>query len=116
MADLNLPLYLFHQGNNARAYRFLGAHRREDGGGAVFRCWAPHAKMVSVVGDFNDWDRTADPMRRLNAQGVWECFVPEVRPFEAYKFCVSDQNGKQRLKDDLVLNNKVEQQFGVTFH
>ena len=100
MADLELPLYLFHQGNNARAYRFLGAHRQEDGGGAVFRCWAPHARAVGVVGDFNDWDRAAHPMRRLNAQGVWECAVPEVRPFEAYKFCVTAQDGKQRLKDD----------------
>ncbi|MDR3314186.1 MAG: 1,4-alpha-glucan branching protein GlgB [Oscillospiraceae bacterium] len=100
MKELEVPLYLFHQGNNARVYRFLGAHRLEDGSGAVFRCWAPHAKAVSVAGDFNDWDRKADPMRRLNPQGVWEAAVQDVQPFAAYKFCVTGADGKQQLKDD----------------
>ncbi len=100
MENLELPLYLFHQGSNARAYRFLGAHRAEDGSGAAFRCWAPNARAVSVVGDFNDWDRRANPMRRLNPEGVWEGTVPEVLPFAAYKFCVTGPDGRQRLKDD----------------
>ncbi|MDR2525948.1 MAG: 1,4-alpha-glucan branching protein GlgB [Oscillospiraceae bacterium] len=100
MQDLALPLYLFHQGSNARAYRLLGAHRLPDGSGAVFRCWAPHAKAVSVVGDFNDWDRKANPMQRQSAEGVWVAEVPEIQPFAAYKFCVTGSDGKQMLKDD----------------
>ncbi|MCL2106655.1 MAG: 1,4-alpha-glucan branching protein GlgB [Oscillospiraceae bacterium] len=100
MERLDVPLYLFHQGNNARAYEFLGAHALEDASGVTFRVWAPGALAVSVVGDFNDWDRKADPMRRLSDGGVWEAVVYEVRPFAAYKFCVTGRNGRQRLKDD----------------
>jgi 1,4-alpha-glucan branching enzyme len=95
-----VPLYLFHQGNNARAYRFFGAHRTYDMSGVVFRVWAPNARAVSVVGDFNNWDRAVHPMRKLNEQGVWEAEVPEVLPFTAYKFCVTGQDGRQRLKND----------------
>ena len=53
----DLPVYLFHQGNNFEAYRYFGSHLEEQDGqpGAVFRVWAPHAKAVSVVGDFNSW-------------------------------------------------------------
>jgi len=97
---MELPLYLFHQGTNTRAYRFFGAHRSYDHSAAVFRVWAPQAVAVSVVGDFNDWDRTAHPCARLNAQGVWEAEVPELQPFAAYKFCVTGQDGRQRLKND----------------
>ncbi|MBQ6708844.1 MAG: hypothetical protein IJM97_07855, partial [Clostridia bacterium] len=53
----NVPLYLFHQGNNAKAYEYLGAHR--ENGSVVFRTWAPNAESVSVVGDFNDWDKNS---------------------------------------------------------
>ena len=53
----DLPIYLFKQGNNQEAYRYFGAHLCEENGeaGAVFRVWAPHAKAVSIVGDFNCW-------------------------------------------------------------
>ena len=96
---IEVPLYLFHQGNNARAYRFFGAHRSLDLSGAVFRVWAPNARAVSVVGSFNDWDKTANPCYRLS-QGVWEAAVDELQPFAAYKFCIIGRDGRQRLKDD----------------
>ena len=58
-----VPLYLFHQGENSHAYEFFGSHRDNQNGkaGAVFRVWAPHARSVSVVGDFNHWDRGRHP-------------------------------------------------------
>ena len=56
-----VPLYLFHEGSNARAYDYFGAHKTADG--VCFRVWAPRAKAVSVVGDFNDWDALAAPMQ-----------------------------------------------------
>ncbi|MDR2647882.1 MAG: 1,4-alpha-glucan branching protein GlgB [Oscillospiraceae bacterium] len=99
MDELQVPLYLFHQGTNARAYQFLGAHPTNDG--VVFRVWAPHAKAVSVVGDFNDWDRFAHPCARIpESNGVWQSTVPDVAPFAAYKFCITGQNRKQQFKDD----------------
>ena len=54
--EYNVPLYLFHRGENSHAYEFFGSHKKD--GKVVFRVWAPHAKSVSVVGDFNHWDRT----------------------------------------------------------
>ncbi|MDR2753204.1 MAG: 1,4-alpha-glucan branching protein GlgB [Oscillospiraceae bacterium] len=97
---LEVPVYLFHQGNNARAYRLLGAHRVEDLSGVVFRVWAPNARAVSVVGSFNDWERDANPCKKINQNGIWEAIVPAVQPFETYKFCVTDKAGRQHLKDD----------------
>ncbi|MCL2445575.1 MAG: 1,4-alpha-glucan branching protein GlgB [Oscillospiraceae bacterium] len=97
---MELPLYLFHQGTNARAYRFFGAHRSYDLSAAVFRAWAPAARAVSVVGDFNDWNPSANPCTRVNDQGVWEAEIAELQPFTAYKFCITGQDGKRRLKND----------------
>ena len=58
-----LAAYLFHQGTNFQAYEYLGAHR--EGDKFVFRVWAPNAKSVSVVGDFNQWEREANPMELI---------------------------------------------------
>ena len=86
-----IPTYLFHQGTNARAYEFLGAHPCNDGS-VAFRVWAPHAQQVSVVGDFNAWDGAAHPMRRLTDGGIWECFealfayIGENRGFYSFYF------------------------------
>lgn len=94
-----LPLYLFHQGNNAKAYDFLGAHRLNNGD-VVFRVWAPHAKSVSVAGDFNEWSETADPMERVNKEGVWEAVVSNVEQFDNYKYSVETANGSILMKSD----------------
>lgn len=72
-----VPIYLFHQGTNFKAYEFMGSHssKRKGVSGAVFRVWAPHAHSVSVVGDFNSWDRSCDPMEKISENGLWEGFV-----------------------------------------
>lgn len=100
----NLPLYLFHQGTNYKAYEFLGAHPYSKNGkdGFLFRTWAPNAKEVSVVGDFNDWDEDTNPMQLIQNQtcGVWECIIPNVKQFDNYKYCIHTFDGKTFLKAD----------------
>ena len=97
----NLPLYLFHQGNNNETFRYLGAHpeKHGDDDGYVFRTWAPNATLVSVVGDFNEWDTERDPMEKVS-DGVWERFVPGARQFDAYKFHIVTRDGRELFKSD----------------
>ena len=76
----DVPLYLFHQGRNAKAYEFLGSHRAGKNE-VVFRVWAPHAAAVSVVGDFNEWDPEASPMKRLSDNAVWECKIKGIKQY-----------------------------------
>ena len=63
----DFPLYLFHQGKNYEAYKFFGAHAFRRGRGSYhrFRVWAPNAVSVSVIGEFNQWDRTRNPMEKI---------------------------------------------------
>src|SRR5579871_5986730 len=85
----DFDLYLFGQGKHYRIYEKLGAHPRTVDGvsGVQFAVWAPNALTVSVVGEFNHWDRNANPMhRRHNDLGVWECFVPGVGVGALYKY------------------------------
>ena len=88
----NLPLYLFHQGTNYNAYDFLGAHFAEIEGkqGVVFRVWAPKAKSVSVVGDFNDWDKTKNVMNKISQNGVFELFVEGLKQYDMYKYAITN--------------------------
>ncbi len=94
-------LYWFHEGTYTHAYEFFGAHpeRRQRREGVVFRTFAPGAQQVSVVGDFNNWDETANPCKRVSEQGVYEAFVPGVQLFDAYKFAVTS-GGRTVLKSD----------------
>ncbi|MEP6699032.1 MAG: 1,4-alpha-glucan branching enzyme, partial [Verrucomicrobiota bacterium] len=73
-----IDLHLFAEGNHLRLYDKFGAHLRTIGGveGVYFAVWAPNARRVSVVGDFNVWDGRMNPMRRLLGSGVWELFLP----------------------------------------
>jgi 1,4-alpha-glucan branching enzyme len=87
----DFDLYLFGQGKNYRIYEKLGAHVRTVNGvtGVNFAVWAPNALTISVIGDFNNWNRSATPMHlRHNDLGVWECFVPEVSVGALYKFAI----------------------------
>ncbi|HVU24269.1 MAG TPA: 1,4-alpha-glucan branching protein GlgB [Opitutus sp.] len=95
-------LYLFNEGNEHRAYEKLGAHLRTVEGvpGVGFAVWAPAAKQVSLVGNFNHWDGRYHPMRPLGSSGVWELFVPGLEDGELYKFAVRDQSGHVHLKTD----------------
>ncbi|HOO25985.1 MAG TPA: 1,4-alpha-glucan branching protein GlgB [Clostridiales bacterium] len=95
----NVPAYLFHQGNNFKAYEFMGSHRLDESR-VVFRVWAPNAKQVFVTGDFNGWDNTANPLEKINNQGLWEGIVEGVKLFDAYKYFITAKNGRQLLKSD----------------
>ncbi|MBR3836119.1 MAG: 1,4-alpha-glucan branching protein GlgB [Clostridia bacterium] len=95
----DVPVYLFHQGNNAKAYEFFGAHRA-DGNKVVFRVWAPHAVAVSVVGDFNGWNNDANFMYRLDDGSTWECFIENIKQFDTYKFCITTADGRRIFKAD----------------
>ena len=99
----DLPIYLFKQGKNFECQRFFGAHleKRGDYEGVVFRVWAPRAKAVSVVGDFNSWVPTATPMLNLDPDGgIWECFVPGLEQFDIYKYCVTTPADELVFKAD----------------
>lgn len=96
--NLDVPVYLFHQGNNCRAYEFLGSHR--EGDDVVFRVWAPNAAGVSVVGSFNDWNDTALPMHRISNNGIWEARSADVKVFDTYKYCIFTAKGEKKLKTD----------------
>src|ERR1700730_18201761 len=84
-------LYLFGQGKHYQIYEKMGAHLRIFNGvtGVNFAVWAPNALSVSVIGDFNNWNRNTNLMhRRHNDLGVWECFVPGVVAGSLYKFAI----------------------------
>ena len=96
-------LYLFHQGTNYRAYEMLGAHLMTQEGrqGVRFAVWAPHAKAVSVVGDFNAWDTRVHPLQRLQDGEIWAGFIPGVKEGDIYKYAIEPQwGGPPILKAD----------------
>jgi 1,4-alpha-glucan branching enzyme len=81
-------IFLFNEGTHARLYERLGAHPMEVGGdaGTHFAVWAPNAESVSVMGDFNGWDREADALLPRGSSGIWEGFVPGIGSGTVYKF------------------------------
>jgi 1,4-alpha-glucan branching enzyme len=83
-----IDLYLWGEGRHEQLWHVLGSHYRphEDVDGTSFSVWAPHARAVRVVGDFNGWFGDRHAMRRLDDNGVWEIFVPEATPGATYKF------------------------------
>ncbi|MBF0134913.1 MAG: 1,4-alpha-glucan branching protein GlgB [Magnetococcales bacterium] len=87
--------YLFGEGNHWRIYDRLGAHPQIIDGveGVLFAVWAPNALRVSVVGPFNSWDGRRHPMRLRVESGIWELFLPMVRPGDLYKYEVKGSNG-----------------------
>ena len=95
-------LYLFGKGDERRLYDKLGAQLRTIDGvaGVSFAVWAPNARRVSVVGDFNQWDGRRHTMRLLGASGVWEIFVPGASQGAHYKFELENVNGHVVLKTD----------------
>ena len=97
-----LDLHLVMEGRHEQLYQRLGAHVREIDGvvGTAFAVWAPNARSVSVVGDFNSWDGRLHPMRSLGSSGIWELFVPGVEDGAKYKFELRTQDGQLRIKAD----------------
>ena len=98
----DLPIYLFKQGNNCEAYRYFGAHIETRAGesGVVFRVWAPHAAAISVVGDFNSWKPGSHPMHKVDQDSVWELFIPGMKEYDVYKYCVTTRAGDLVYKAD----------------
>jgi 1,4-alpha-glucan branching enzyme len=98
----DLDLYLFGEGNHTRIYEKLGAHpmTRDGVEGTHFAVWAPNARRVSVVGDFNEWDGRAHPMRSLGDSGVWAEFVPGARIGHRYKLEIAARTGAILEKAD----------------
>ncbi len=99
-SELNeFDLYLFHQGTNYHAYEMLGAHFVERDGrkGVRFAVWAPHAKSISVVGDFNEWDTRVNPMTRGRDGEIWEVFIPDIEEGAVYKYAIEPQWGGPRI-------------------
>ena len=92
-------LYLFHQGTNYHAQEMLGAHFVERDGkkGVRFTVWAPNAKAVSVVGEFNDWNVFIHPMNRMDDGEIWEVFVEGLGEGEIYKYAIEPQWGGPRI-------------------
>lgn len=102
-----LDQYLFGQGNHYEIYKKLGAHKVKKGKkeGVYFAVWAPHAKSVSVIGEFNEWDIEANPMERQESVGIFTCFVPEVKEYDMYKYCIQTHTGDYVFKADPFANH-----------
>ena len=101
-----LDIYLIGEGRHERLWKVLGANvRRYDTAlghvvGTAFAVWAPNARSVAVIGDFNGWNADQHPMRSLGSSGVWELFIPGVTAGATYKFAVLAQDGTRRDKAD----------------
>jgi len=88
-----LDIYLFGEGTHHRMWEKMGAHPGIKDGeqGTYFRVWAPNARQVSVIGDFNNWDRQALPMTSTGSSGIWECFAAGVGGGVLYKYFIESQ-------------------------
>jgi 1,4-alpha-glucan branching enzyme len=97
-----VDLHLIGEGRHEELYEKLGSHFREHEGvlGTAFAVWAPAARAVSVVGDFNSWDGRLHAMRSLGASGIWELFLPGVEPGARYKYEILAGDGQLLLKAD----------------
>ncbi|HYI18365.1 MAG TPA: alpha-amylase family glycosyl hydrolase, partial [Solirubrobacteraceae bacterium] len=100
----DMDLHLVGEGRHEELYAKLGAHVTEHQGvhGTAFAVWAPSARSVSIVGDFNSWDGRLHPMRSLGSSGIWELFLPGVGDGANYKYELLTQSGEIRLKADPV--------------
>jgi 1,4-alpha-glucan branching enzyme len=98
----DLDLHLIGQGRHEELYEKLGSHLMEHEGvrGTAFAVWAPSARAVSVVGDFNSWDGRLHAMRSMGSGGIWEIFLPDVAAGARYKFELLTPDRELRLKTD----------------
>lgn len=100
-SKLDYPIYLFNEGTNTEAYKLFKLSYVARGGKKSwrFRCWAPRAKSVSVVGDFNSWTHGANKMTPIGG-GIWECCIAGLKKYDIYKFSIEGIDGVIRLKAD----------------
>ena len=94
--------FLFNKGTNYRIYDHLGAHSVTINNieGVIFRIWSPNAQAISIIGNFNYWDKRVHQMRSLGASGIWELFVPHLKEGEIYKYAICGKYGRYREKAD----------------
>ena len=97
-----MDLYLFGMGDHHKIYEKMGAHSAvvNDIPGVYFAVWAPNARNVSIIGNFNQWHGGKHQMRVLGGSGIWELFIPGIGVGEVYKYEIKDQNGNIYLKAD----------------
>lgn len=98
---LNQYIKEFREGTSAHAYRFMGCHPDTQNGrsGYMFRVWAPRAKSVNVFGSFNNWDQNANSMFPIG-DGIWDCFIPDAKSGDEYKYCIETYDGRTLYKAD----------------
>ncbi|MFZ4543921.1 MAG: 1,4-alpha-glucan branching protein GlgB [Saprospiraceae bacterium] len=99
----DFDIQLFKAGKHFRIYEKLGSHlmESEDKKGVYFAVWAPNARYVSVVGDFNKWEEHGHPLvPRWDGSGIWEGFLTEIRKGDNYKYCIISYNHQKCLKGD----------------
>ncbi len=97
--DISFDAYLFHEGKNFRSYNFLGAHKHSDNS-VSFSVWAPRAKEIFLVGEFNDWDDWNLPLRRFQDTGIWQIVVEGIQNYQEYKYRIVTESGEVRYKSD----------------
>ena len=99
--------YLFGQGTHYEIYKLMGAHPTKQKGkdGVYFAVWAPHARSVSVIGEFNGWSEDANVMKRQEPLGIYTAFVPEAQLGQLYKYCIETQTGDKLYKADPFANS-----------
>ncbi|WP_158737615.1 1,4-alpha-glucan branching protein GlgB [Alteribacillus sp. YIM 98480] len=95
-------IYLFHQGTLFHSHHLLGAHPFKLDGkyGYRFTVWAPHAQKVSVAGEFNCWNGSEHPLKKVNQEGLWAGFIPDIKNGTAYKYEILTAEGSKILKSD----------------
>ena len=101
-----LDLHLISEGLHEELWKVLGSRfiagsdSLGDNSGTAFAVWAPNAKAVSVIGDFNGWDGTCYQMRSMGSSGIWELFIPQVKPGALYKYRITTRDGSKITKID----------------
>lgn len=96
--EQELDVYLFHRGEHREVYNYMGAHLTKNS--VIFRVWAPHARSVAVVGDFNNWTGYDHMMKKINNEGIWELEIPNLKKLEKYKYRVESTDGRVEMKAD----------------
>jgi 1,4-alpha-glucan branching enzyme len=98
----SFDLHLLGEGTHFQAFDKLGARLIEHNGthGVAFAVWAPNARAINVVGDFNNWKGATHPLARLAGSGYWETFVPDLQIGTTYKFEITGADGQRVLKSD----------------
>ena len=100
--NADYPLHLFHHGENFKSYELMGAHPAtlNKKRGYLFRVWAPRATSVSIIGKFNDWNETSHVMQRMIDGETFQLFIPGLKQFDIYKYCIKTQDGRTLYKAD----------------